>query len=135
MHVEVQLAPRTPGLPSASTGPRPEGKPSAASAIVDATQSATNKPIPKVDIVAPPSTQPDPAIGQSNRTPSSGAEGTQFSKSGERLMSASSSTATHTQALLSCPQCSCAGLREKRFTEGKSLTWEEANFVLSVCGG
>ncbi|MFN0305674.1 MAG: serine/threonine protein kinase [Burkholderiales bacterium] len=132
MQAEAHAA---PGTPSVTTGPRLESKPSVASTIVPTAQSATNKPVPNIEIVAPPNLQPVPAIGQPTRTVSSGAEGIQSSKSGERLMSASSSTATHSQALLSCPQCSCAGLREKRFTEGKSLTWEEANFVLSVCGG
>ena len=135
MQVEIQLVPGIPGLPSVTAGPRVEVKPPAASNTVNAAQSDTSKPIPKIEIVTPPSPQPVPSIGQSTRTASSGAEGIQSSKSGERPMSASSSTATHTQALISCPQCSCAGLREKRFSEGKSLTWEEANFVLSVCGG
>ncbi|MFM9888942.1 MAG: serine/threonine protein kinase [Burkholderiales bacterium] len=135
MQVETQLVPGTPGAPSLTAGPRVEGKPPAASSTVVGAQSDASKPTPKIEIVTPPSPLPVPAIGQASRTASSGAEGSQSSKTGERTMSVLSSTATHTQALLSCPQCSCAGLREKRFSEGKSLTWEEANFVLSVCGG
>ncbi len=56
-------------------------------------------------------------------------------KPGDRGPIVSAGRALVVQALVACPQCSCVGLREKRFSEGKSLSWEEANFVLNVCGG
>jgi len=38
-------------------------------------------------------------------------------------------------ARVACPSCSCTDLREKRFLANQSLTWDEANYFLHVCGG
>ncbi len=76
---------------------------------------------------------PDAAPRQPIRSPANGGEPPLIARPSERPSYPSTEKPTFAQALASCPQCSCAALREKRFSEGKSLSWEEANFYMNVC--
>ncbi len=92
-------------------------------------ESPTTPPTPDVTARA----APDAAPRQPIRSPSSGGEPPLPARPSERMTSPATEKSTFAQALAACPRCSCAGLREKRFSEGKSLSWEEASFYMNVC--